>query len=221
MTRMIDLIGQKFGRLTVVSRSENAKYGNTRWLCKCDCENMKVVSASDLKGKKTKSCGCLNKELIIKRNMKHGDSIRGSETREHRVWAGMKERCLNPMNQRFMDYGGRKISVCKEWRDSYETFLKDMGRCPKGFSIERKNVNGNYEPDNCIWASASTQAFNQRRLKRNTSGVCGVVFDKKSNKYGARINHNKNRYQLGFFNTLEQAAEARHRAELLYYGVTK
>ncbi len=157
---LIDLTGQKFGRLTVVCRAPSRvteKGTYTYWECLCDCGTVKEVSGSNLQTN-TFSCGCLHRETRKTCHLTHGLT----HTRVFRIWHGMKERCLNPKSTVFKNYGGRGITVCNRWLESVENFVADMGHPPISHSIERKNNNGNYEPGNCIWATRDVQNNNQR-----------------------------------------------------------
>ena len=146
-------IGQRFGRLTV----EEHVRGET-WLMRCDCGNRIDALTSNLKAKRTQSCGCYRRE----RSVTHG----WSRTREYRIWNAMRYRCENPKNTAFPHYGGRGITVCERWQ-RFENFLADMGPAPsRDHSIDRINVNGGYHPENCRWATQAEQKRNTRSRKR-------------------------------------------------------
>jgi hypothetical protein len=141
------------------------------WLCRCDCGNETTVATSNLTKKQpTKSCGCHRREEIGNRSRTHGDgSIPRGIAREYAAWQQMKNRCLNPNDKRFADYGGRGITVCDRWVNTYENFLADMGRRPSSrHSLDRVDVNGNYEPSNCRWATNREQSRNRRDNHRLT-----------------------------------------------------
>lgn len=157
----IDRIGQKIGSLTIISLSRKNKHGHSFWECRCDCGNTKVISWANL-SRGTKSCGCSTALLIAKSRTTHGRS----ETSEYAIWRSMKARCYNPKHIAFFNYGGRGIRVCARWLNSFENFLADMGERPKGFSINRKDNDGNYEPLNCEWASMKQQQNNRRGNRR-------------------------------------------------------
>lgn len=153
----IDLIGRIFGRLTVVKFKDMDKGRNSRWLCSCNCGTTIVVKGYNLKSGRTKSCGCLNKEIITK----HGHNQKGKRTKTHISWTNMIQRCTNFNHYRYKDYGCRGITVCKRWR-KFENFLADMGEVPKGHQIDRINNNGNYCKLNCRWVTSKQNSRNRR-----------------------------------------------------------
>jgi NUMOD3 motif len=161
--RIVDLTGRRFGRWTVVERAQNNKHGQCCWVCECECGTAAAIAGSNLRRGGSLSCGCLQREKTSARNWKHG----GSKTAEYRTWARMKERCYNPNNKSFADYGGRGIKVCDRWRDNFVNFLADVGKRPLGKSLDRRpDNNGNYEPSNVRWGSRKQQNTNQRSPKK-------------------------------------------------------
>lgn len=156
------LVGEKFGRLSVVEKSHLRDGGKVMWVCVCDCGSTKVVRGTHLTLGKTTSCGCLRHENFLNRIKTHGMS--GS--RPYRIWRDMINRCHYEAYPGRHLYGGRGISVCERWRKSFEAFISDMGIPENHLSIDRINYDGNYEPGNCRWATAKEQAQNRRPAKR-------------------------------------------------------
>ncbi|MFI5392054.1 MAG: AP2 domain-containing protein [Bacteriovoracales bacterium] len=208
MGKRLDLVGQKFGRLEVISFFGIQKKEST-WFCKCDCGNEKIKRGMDLKSGNTKSCGCLSTE----RKTKHGMW----KTPEYKVWQGMIARCHNPNNSKYEYYGGRGIKVCEAWR-RFENFIKDMGKRPTGLTLERNNTNGDYCPENCRWATRSDQNLNTNLNKIKTSKYRGVSFDKTRNKWKAYLTKERKYIGLGRFDNELDAAEKATEAYYNYHG---
>lgn len=161
MTKRIDLVGMTFGRLSVQLLDESHSGGKPKWLCTCSCGGVKSVRGSHLTGGKIVSCGCHNKEVARNRWIKHGMT----DTPTHVVWRSMIQRCVDQNVPAFKNYGGRGIKVCARWSDNFLNFLSDMGQRPAGKSIDRINVDGDYEPGNCRWATVMEQAQNKRNSR--------------------------------------------------------
>lgn len=150
MMKRRDLTGKKYGFLTVIKYFEGRK-----WECLCDCGNIKNICSKNFIDGSTKSCGC----KIYKTHGMTG-------TVEYRSWAHAIGRCEDKNDKAYKNYGGRGIKVCERWRNSFENFFLDMGKRPSGYSIERIDVNGNYEPLNCKWATTLEQSRNKRNTKK-------------------------------------------------------
>ncbi len=196
MPKAIDLTGQTFGRWTVLTRAGSTKNGRAAWLCRCVCGTEKIVAAGCLRDGKSKSCGCLNLEKIIERNTTHGMT----GTRLYGIWTKMVQRTTNEKDERYEDYGGRGITMCEEWRKSFEAFK--MWAVENGYAenltIDRINNDRGYSPDNCRWVTKKVQMRNTRRTHFLTfrgetkcitdwaeeTGISRAVIDARINRLG-------------------------------------
>ena len=212
-----DLSGMKFGRLTAVTRIDSLSPGDGfRWECVCDCGGRAVVKTRLLTYKNgTRSCGCLLAEINRTRpvrtstNLRHGHTSRGMSP-EYICWASMIQRCTNQKHMSFRNYGARGVTVCPEWKDSFEHFLSDMGGRPEGTSLDRVYPNGNYTADNCRWATNVEQALNRRNSRLIQVEGVAMSCDEAAIKYGipARTFYRWGKEVVG---DLIQKVNARHK----------
>lgn len=168
MSKRLQLEGRCFGRLKVIKEHGVNKDGKTVWECECECGNRTFSIGSNLKSGKSQSCGCLKNEVVSKRMIKHGMAGK----RIYRTWQNMKRRCYDEKSKDYKNYGARGISICQEWIDNFQTFYDwamDNGYCDN-LTIERKDVNSNYCPENCCWIPLSEQTKNKTITKRVSGG---------------------------------------------------
>lgn len=166
MPPLIDLTKQRFGQLIVLGRGQNNKWGEIRWLCRCDCGKQKTILRSSLLKGKTKSCGCLHDSG---NNTRHNHAKTNKQSKIYTIWKGVIQRCTNPNNRHYHNYGGRKINVCKRWL-KFDNFLEDMGEPLEGLLLDRINNNKGYYKSNCRWATRKQQNRNTRKNHLKTYG---------------------------------------------------
>jgi len=211
--RFKDISGQQFNQLTVIEFS-HWEGSATMWRCRCLCDREIIVRVDALSTGNTKSCGCLRARTSRERMTIHG--MRNSS--EYENWSGMKKRCSSNYKEHKY-YADRGIQVCERWQNSFEDFFKDMGVRPSPqHSIDRINNDKGYFPENCRWATPLEQSRNKRIYSNNTSGLSGVTWDKRIRKWAVNISVNKQKFWLGAFNNIFEAAYARKSAELKYWS---
>jgi hypothetical protein len=166
-----DFSAVKFGRLTVIEQAGKI------WLCRCDCGQLRFVASNSLKTGNTKSCGCFQKDqaaAFCRIRTKHGQT----HTKEYKIWGSMKSRCYNSKSDSFDHYGKRGIQVCEKWLNSFDEFFRDMGKCPKGFQIDRIDNDKDYFPENCRWVDAKTNMRNRSiTIRLTVNGITRTLYE--------------------------------------------
>ena len=194
-----DLLGKRFGRLLVIKHLEvNERKDRWKtWVCKCDCGNIKEFATNALTSGEVISCGCYNKEKTSKMVKEIFTTHGCSRSRIYNIWCSMKARCFRKNAKNYALYGGRGITVCDEWKNSFQTFY-DWAMA-NGYSdvltLDRKDVNGNYEPNNCKWATYTEQANNRRNTKKIEINGVFMTVREISEEYGIKYNTVSTRYQ--------------------------
>lgn len=164
MSRRIDITGQVFGQWTVLGFAHYDHRGEAQWKCRCGCGLEAVRSGYSLRsGSSTRCHSCAGRVRGVTHGHTIGHKVGQAVTKEYTAWVGMNNRCYNPKNRSFVNYGGRGIRVCDRWKESFETFFQDMGTSPLGHSLDRVDNAGDYDPTNCRWATSRQQNNNTRR----------------------------------------------------------
>lgn len=220
MPCFIDRTGVVYGELTVLSCTQRASRNprkQTRWLCECSCGFITDYQSSNLTSGNSSCCmRCRGENAVI-----HGNARRGvKKSNTYNSWHSMKSRCDNVLCDHYENYGGRGICYTEEW-GSFEIFLRDMGDCPEGLTLERVDVNGGYNKNNCKWATRAEQSYNRRINPKNISGVEGVNLRKDTGKWAVYIDKEGTRYRLGCYDSKEDAILVRREAEVALYGKIK
>lgn len=218
-----ELIGRRFDKIEVISRTTDKIRPNGKkrpvYVCKCDCGNIVNVESQTLRAGK-KDCGCGSKDRLKETHKRKGViSVKAFDA--HSSYYHMLGRCYNPEEAGYDNYGGRGITVCDRWRESFWNFIEDMGERPENFVLDRIDPDKNYCPENCRWVDKINSAYNTRRHSTNTSGRTGVYWFKRVEKWVAAIFINGKQRHLGYFNTFDEAVTAREKAELEVYGEIK
>lgn len=217
--------GAVFHGFTVVSREPDKIRPNGKkrpvWLCVCECGEFRKIESQSLVGKNKPCCVCRNNVREHTHSKFHGYT--GTPT--YNSYHSAKSRCNNPNETGYENYGGRGIRFCDRWSEpegkGFKNFLEDLGERPANTTLDRIDVNGHYEPGNCRWADNQLQAFNTNIMRTNTSGRTGVYWFKRVNKWVAAIFIDKKQRHLGYFDSFDEAVDARRKAELAVYGRLK
>lgn len=207
MGKFVDRTGQRFGKLTVLSRAGTGANKKVLWSCACDCGKTTTVVSGSLVTGNTTSCGC------VVPNLKHGSSAKSS----YNTWRSMMRRCYNEKDKDYPRWGGRGVLVCPEWHD-YLRFVADMGEPVGDETLDRIDPSGNYTKTNCRWAGVTTQNRNVRVRANSKTGVTGVS-KTHSGTYMAKVTVGKKSFYSKCFKTIEEAAAARKELERLHWGV--
>ena len=189
---LINLVGERFERLLVLSRSENSLSGKVKWLCRCDCGNEKTIGSAALRSGATRSCGCFNLERCAELKTKHGMITHSA----YGTWKSMMGRCHNSNDKDYADYGARGIVVCEAWHDM-PTFAQDVGEKPANCSLERIDNSKGYEPSNCKWATPFEQGANKRNNHHLLIHGEVIHLAEVSRVYGIKESTLRNRLYLG------------------------
>lgn len=218
-SRIKDITGKHFGKLTAVRfTGDKCSNGDYLWECQCDCGGTVITSIGRLNSGKTNSCGCLHKESARKKDNYHGLQ----KTRAYKAWAKIKERCYNPNDASYKDYGAVGVTMWEGWKDNFVKFYEDLGESPtKNHSVDRIDANKGYYPDNCRWANQFVQARNRRKKRVTSSNYKGVSFDEQHGKYRAafRIKYDGVIYggPIYRYETEEEAAAAYNLATVMTF----
>ncbi len=188
--------GQRYGRLVAMEFVERGRQGTAHWRFRCDCGKETVTSASRARCGSTRSCGCLHIETATNRGRQNRTHGLGT-TPEYSLWKSMIQRCGNPEDAAFSNYGGRGISVCDRWLD-FETFLSDLGPRPKGMTLERKNNDAGYSPDNVKWATWKEQSRNKRTSRFMETPWGRMTVAEAAERAGISLNRFKSRMNGGW-----------------------
>jgi hypothetical protein len=203
MGKFKDLTGKRFGRLLVIELLPDRKNNQALWRCKCGCGGIAEVVGGNLRRGITNSCGCLRTENITKHGQRH--------TIVYRKWLAMMDRCRNPNADKYMYYGGRGIEVCQEWHQPINFLRWAKGKWRKGLEIDRIDTNGDYTPENCRFVTRLENIINRRVMHTSETGYAGVSFNKRQRRFVSRLGLDYKRYQVGCFDSVEEAVMARNK----------
>lgn len=182
MPQPIDVTGERYGRLTALRRDGSIRR-RAAWLFACDCGGEVRAQLASVRGRQKQSCGCRYRDSRRSSAATHG---RSSDPL-YKVWAAAKQRCTNPRDRRYADYGGRGIVMCERWLRSFEAFVSDMGECPPGKTLDRRDNDGPYSPENCRWATPVEQQRNRRSSILVEHGGETISLSELARRYGVAL----------------------------------
>jgi len=227
LVRRLDITGDTYGRLTVIQYSHQDSHKKSQWWVQCECGICLITSGAAMRKGNTLSCGCLGKEQRVRSTRKHGGCGKGTEYYHpnYTSWISMIQRCKRASHKNYHYYGGRGIRVCDRWVDDetgLAAFTEDMGDRPsKSHSIDRIDVNGDYAPDNCRWATKKEQAYNQRKRKNNSTGRTGVYPEKTKGLFWVGISKGGKFQRIKGGLSYKDACDLREAEEIKEYGYSK
>lgn len=213
--RKANMISKRFGRLVAIKEIRPPNPGGPPYyIFQCDCKKKIATTGKDVRAGRTQSCGCLRRQVAKAMFEKHGHAANGKTSQEYRAWQSMLSRCRNPNNKHYFNYGGRGIVVCRRWSKSFISFLSDMGTAPSGTTLDRKNNNKGYTPNNCRWATRNEQSRNRRNNVLITHDGKTMALTDWEHHYGFRkgvLGHRMNHQGLSFEQAIAMKLHSKNR----------
>lgn len=212
---------ERYNRWAVLCEWSPVNYGGKdtrRKLCICDCGTFKVVRYPDLRNGKSQSCGCYCVEVGKSGGVGYATTHGKSSSQVYNIWTLMVQRCTNEKCNGYENYGGRGVTVCQQWLESFEKFYEDMGDKPDGYSLDRIDNEKGYSKNNCKWSTRHEQSINTRKYKSNSSGRTGVYLNKSNGMWFSQIQSHGVSYRSKDFPKFEDAVAARELLELTHHG---
>lgn len=218
-----EMLGETFGQLTVLKKGKGhiSQCGKktATWICECSCGNTTEKIGNNLRRGHVRSCGCISGQMRVESSGSHGKTNHYL----HKTWSGIKTRCFNSRDKSYKHYGGRGITMFEGWIDNFQAFyeyiINNLGERPNKHTLDRIDVEGNYEPGNIRWATSTIQSINRRRTSTKVSGRIGVNWCKRSNKWKVHISIKNQYIHLGYFDNKEDAIATRLAAEIKHHNI--